>query len=211
MKMFATSRICFSVGSERSPKLILLLVITLVCGNSSFLRADDKVRLLSVSSQTADFVVFQISSRQHSYALGEDLVINYTVRNNSGKPIYLVSEPKPRLSVDQERYFLRVESPVKYQDEFTQYDNDLIKILPRRTFSGKLVIKANEVPRDKESESEDWDLQVGFSYVFDPSKPDISELLGCKNTKYSFPCLGKLLMLSRRLTVGNLVIEVKNH
>lgn len=49
-----------------------------------------------------------------------------------------------------------------------------------------------------------------FGYVFDPAKADIGELLACKDTSYSFPCLGKLYNIAKILTVGNMVVEVRS-
>ena len=208
----ASSRLqLLSKRGKLSGHRLLCFAFVLLCGNFPHAKADDKVGILSVSSRTSDSVTFQISSSKRAHARGEDVIIDYRVSNNGSRVIYLVSEPKPRLSAQQDKHVLRLESPVKYQDEFTQYDNDLLKVLPGRSFAGKLIIKGNEIPTDKESESEHWDLQVGFSYLFDPSKEDVSDLLGCKNTRYSFPCLGKLFKLSRSLTVGNLVVEIKSH
>lgn len=194
---------------KRLPRLLFFSALLVLCHSSS--RAQDKVRILSVSSQTADLVTFQISVPKGGYALSQDIVVNYIVKNNSTKVVYLVLEPKPRIATDADKHILTIESPVKYQNEYTQYDNDLIKIPPRRSFSGKLIINGAEVPRDKDSESEDWDFQVVFGYVLDPAPPDISELQACKDTKYSFSCLGKLREMTRQLAVGSLMVEVKNH
>ena len=49
-----------------------------------------------------------------------------------------------------------------------------------------------------------------FGYVFDPAKADIGELPACKDTSYSFPCLGKLYNIAKILTVGNMVVEVRS-
>ena len=49
-----------------------------------------------------------------------------------------------------------------------------------------------------------------FGYVFDPTKADIDELLACKNTSFSFPCLGKLNDIAKILAVGNMVVEVRS-
>ena len=60
------------------------------------------------------------------------------------------------------------------------------------------------------SDAESWQIQVVFGYVFNPTKADIDELLACKDTSFSFPCLGKLNDIAKILAVGNMVVEVRS-
>jgi hypothetical protein len=186
-------------------------VLVLLCASSLSARAQEKVNVRTISSQTADLVAFKISVPQSSYAPNQNITIDYTVTNKSRRVAYLVLEPQPRPNVDEQKRFLILQSPIKYQKEWNRYDNDLISILPGRSFSGKLVIEGSRVPVNPKTESESWEIQVVFGYVFDPAKHDIEELLACKDTTYSFPCLGTLYGIAKLLTVGNLVVEVRNH
>ena len=169
-----------------------------------------KVNIRTLRSQTADAVAFNISVPQSSYAPHQNVVISYTVTNNSKKVAYLVLEPQPKTNVDEKNRFLRIESPVKSQQEWNRYDTDLIRLAPGRSFSGKLVIPGTRIPVNPRSDGESWEIQVVFGYVFDPAKTDIDELLACKDTSYSYPCLGKLDDIAKILAVGNMVVEVRS-
>ena len=183
--------------------------LVVFCGSFLTASAQDKVNVRTISSQTADLVTFKISVPQNSYGPNQSIAVKYTVTNSSRKMAYLVLEPTPQPKVDEKKRFLTIPSPVKDQSEWNRYDNDLIRVQPGHSFSGKLVI--NEVPRNPKSDFESWELQVVFAYVFDPAKPDIDQLLACKDTTYSYPCLGKLDEVAKSLTVGNLVVEVRSH
>jgi len=172
--------------------------------------AQEKVNVRTIGSQTADAVEFKISVSQSSYAANQNIVINYTVTNNNKKVAYLVLEPQPQTNVDEKNRFLKIESPVKYQEEWNRFDNNLIRLAPEQSFSGKLVIAGTQIPVNPKSDAESWEIQVVFGYVFDPAKGDIDELLACKDTRYSFPCLGKLNDIAKILTVGNMVVEVRS-
>jgi hypothetical protein len=180
------------------------------CVSLSTAIAQEKVNIRTIRSQTADAVAFTISVPQSSYAPNQNIVINYTVANNSKKVAYLVLEPQPQTNVDEKNRFIRLESPVKYQEEWNRYDNDLIRLAPGRSFSGKLVIPGTQTPVNPKSDAESWQMQVVFGYVFDPAKADIDELLACKDTSYSFPCLGKLNDIAKIVAVGNMVVEVRS-
>ena len=101
------------------------------------------------------------------------------------------------------------QSPVKDRSEGNRYENDLVRLLPRRSFSGKLVIPGAQVPVNPKSDAENWEVQVIFGYVFNPAKADIQELLPCKETPTALPCIGKLYDIAQRVAVGNLVVEVR--
>jgi hypothetical protein len=145
-----------------------------------------------------------------SYAPHENITVNYTVTNNSKKVAYLVLAPKPGPNVDESTRTVLIPSPVKDQSEWNRYDNTLVRILPGRSSSGKLVIEGSTVPVNPKSEAESWEIRGVFAYVFDPAKADISELLQCKDTSYSYPCLGKLYELAKLVTLGGLVVEVRS-
>lgn len=191
-------------------RLLFSVALLVVCGSFLTASAQGKVNVSTVSSQTADLITFKIYGPKSSYGPKQNITVNYTVTNSSRKVAYLVLEPTPRTKVDEKERFLTIASPVKDQSEWNRYDNDLIRILPGHSFSGKLVINGTEVPSNPGSAFESWELQVVFSYVFAPAKSDIDQLLlECKDTTYSYPCLGKLDEVARHLTVGNLVVEVR--
>ncbi len=185
-------------------------VVLPACVSFATASAQEKVNIQTISSETRDAVAFKISVPQNSYGPTQNVVIDYTVTNKSKKVVYLVLEPQPQTKVDEKNRSLKIESPVKYQEEWNRYDNDLIRLLPRRSFSGKLVIAGTQIPVNPKSDAESWEIQVVFGYVFDPAKADRDELLACKDTSYSFPCLGKLYYIAKILTVGNMVVEIRS-
>ncbi len=196
----------------RSVRLLRgLFVVVLLCGCWVAARGQgDEVTIKTISSQTADLLTFRISLPQRVYEPRQNIVIGYTVRNDSAKVAYLVTEPQTSLRVDEKNLTITIKSPVKYQDEFNRYDIDLVRLRPGQSCAGKLVIDGAEIPPHPSVETEDWTIQVRFAYVFDPSKADVEELLECRGTKYSFPCLGKLVGVAKVLTIGSLFIEVKS-
>lgn len=198
------------VSRSMLQRLLFSGALLIVCGSFLTARAQDKVNVSTISSQTADLVTFKIYSPKSSYGPNQNIPVNYTVTNSSRKVAYLVLEPTPQPKVDEKKRFLAISSPVKDQSEWNRYDNDLIRILPGHSFSGKLVINGTKVPGNPKSEFESWEIQVVFAYIFAPAKSDIDELLACKETTYSYPCLGKLDEVAKHLTVGNLVVEVRS-
>ena len=196
----------------RSVRLLRgLFLMVLLCGCWVAARGQgDKVTIKTISAQTADLLTFRISLPQRLYGPRQNVIISYTVRNDGARVAYLVTEPQTRLKVDEKNLTLMIQSPVKYQDEWTRYDNDLVRLRPGQSHAGKLVIDGAEIPPHPSVETEDWTIQVRFAYVFDPSKADIEELLECRGTNYSLPCLGKLIGVARVLTIGSLFIEVKS-
>jgi len=187
-----------------------LIQFILLTFSFPYAKGDEKATVLMLTSQTAD-LTFQISLSHRSYALGEDVVISYTVRNNSRRTVLLVVDPEPRLVCEPLTYSLRLRFPVQYPDDHQVCECHLLKILPRRSFSGKLAIRGNLIPVERGVESQEWDVQVGFSYVAEASRSDLSDLLACKDMNYVLACKRKLFDAAKSVLVGSLVVEVKNH
>ena len=145
-----------------------------------------------------------------SYGPNQNIVVDYTVANSSKKVAYLVLEPQPQTNVDEKNRFLRIESPVKYQEEWNRYYNDLNRLAPGRSFSGKLVIPRNSDSRKSKVGCGELADSGGVRLRLRPAKADIDELLACKDTSYSFPCLGKLNDIAKIVAVGNMVVEIRS-
>ena len=191
--------------------VMVVIIVVLICGCGQAARGQgDEVTIRTISAQTADRLTFRISLPQRLYGPRQNVVISYNVRNDGTKVAYLVTEPGTRLRVDKEKNTLLIESPVKYQDEWTRYDNDFVRLRRGQSHAGKLVIDGAEIPSFRRVETEDWAIQVRFAYVFDPAQADIEELLYCRGTNYALPCLGKLIEVAKVLTIGSLFIEVES-
>jgi hypothetical protein len=188
-----------------------LFVVVLLGGCWVAVRGQgDVVTIRSISAQTDDLLTFRIAVPQRLYGPRQNVVISYNVRNDGAKVAYLVTEPGVRVKVDEKNRTLLIESSVKYQEEWTRYDNDFVRLGPGQSHAGKIVIDGAEIPINPRSESEDWTLEVRFAYVFNLPKADMEELLGCRGSKYSLPCLGKLADVAKILTIGALIVEVKS-
>ena len=187
----------------------LLIFVLLVCGNCLTVSAQYPVQVKTITSQTADLLTFRIFIPQHKYAARENVVLSYTVRNDSRRVANLVLEPQTRLiDMDKKFHAFTVASPVKYQEEWTKYDNTFVKLRPGQSYSGKLVIDGTQIPPSGRVEWEDWKVQVSFAYVFNPRKAVIEELLQCVGTSYSLPCLGTLNEAAVSFKVGTFLVQV---
>jgi hypothetical protein len=186
------------------------MFLLLVCGNCLSASAQGyPAKIKTITSQTADLLTFRVSVPQHKHAARENVVISYTVRNDSRRVAYLVLEPKTRLDhMDAKFHAFTVASPVKYQEEWTRYDNTFVKLRPGQSYSGKLVIDGAGIPPSGNVDWQEWEVQVKFAYVFNPAKKVSDELLQCVDTTYSFPCLGALEKAASVFTVGAFLVEV---
>ena len=134
---------------------------------------------------------------------GDDISLNYFVTNKSKKIVYLVIEPYSYVVVE-DLSILRVVYPVSGIYDHEAFKYDLIKILPRKSYRGKLLIKAKHYLEDKNYDFSLARIQVGFSYLFDKSKLD-----GCTQATFVRPCFYELYVKSKSLTLGNLVVRIK--
>ena len=186
-------------------------LVVLVCASYVAVCAQGyETNIRNISLQTLDLLTFRISvPPQHQYAARENVVITYTVRNDSRRMAYLVLEPQTRLvEMDEKFHAFTVASPVKYQEEWNRFDNTFVELRAGKSYSGKLVIDGTQIPLSGRVEWEDWRVQVRFAYVFNPAKKVIEELLECVDTTYSLPCLGALNEAASVLTIGTLLVQV---
>src|SRR5688572_16367861 len=99
----------------------LLVAITLcsLSGLNSFAQPR-KAIITSVQARTQEGVIIQVSNRKDIYKLGEDIIIDYIVRNTGPKSIFLVTDAELKLWAKNDVLWL--ESPIKYADEFQPYN-----------------------------------------------------------------------------------------
>ena len=158
---------------------------------------------MKITTETEDLIDIQVSVSASTFRRGDDIPLNYFVTNKSNKAVYLVVEPDSYVMV-KDLSILRVISPVRGVSDHEAYDYDLIRILPKKSYKGKLLIKAKYYLEDKNYDFSITRIQVGFSYLFNKSN-----LNGCKQVTYVLPCFYELYTKSKSLTIGDLVIEMK--
>ena len=184
-------------------KPLTIAVFAIVCLAATHAQTEPDAKVLRLSAETEDSVVFQVSVGKKIFAREEDIHVNYVVENRSRKNIYLVVEPSPKL-IFPDTFTLELAQPVVGPDDHAPFDYDLIKILAGKSYRGKLLIRAKEIIANGKYDFEIAPIRAGFSYLF-----DISKLSGCKTAKYIRPCLTELYDKSKSLTIGNLVVERK--
>ena len=180
-----------------------LAVVATICLWTTYAQTHPDAKVPRVRAETEDSLTFEISVAKTTFAHGENIYVNYVVKNRGGKSAYLVVETSPKL-LFRETWILELAEPVVLPDDHDPYDYDLIKILPGETFSGKLPIKAEQILANGKYNFEVAGIRAGFSYLF-----DISNLKGCKEAEYRLPCLKELYDKSKSLTIGTLVIDIK--
>ena len=160
----------------------------------------DDARVTKVRAETEDSIAFEVSVGKKIYDKQEDIAVNYVVQNNSRRTIYLVTGPSTRIRFIGTFVVYLIE-PVKGPNSHEAYDYELIKILPGRSYNGKLYVRAKTLIENKEYDFGVVNIQTGFAYLF-----DISNLGGCKENPHTLPCLSEIYNKSKPLTVGNLVV-----
>ena len=166
--------------------------------------AQDDVKVSKIRGETEDSIVFEIFVSKTKIKRGEDITVNYLVKNQSKKTIYFVTNPSSPTVRSHDIGVLKIYSQVIYPDAHFEYNYDLIKISPNKTYKNKLIIKAETYLSDKKYGFEDAAIQADFSYLF-----DISKLDGCKEADYSLPCLNEVYQNSKTLTLGNIVVDIE--
>ena len=186
----------------KSTKIFIALTFLLAFAVS--VSAQDDVKVSKISGETINSILFEISVSKTKIKRGEDIIVNYVVKNQSKKTIYFVTNPSSPTVRSHNIGVLKIYSQVIYPDAHYEYNYDLIKISPNNTYKNKLIIKAETYLTDKKYSFEDAAIQADFSYLF-----DISKLDGCKEADYSLPCLNEVHKSSKTLTLGNTVVDIK--
>jgi len=183
---------------------IILFVILTTCGLTKTLAqgTDPEAKVTKVMAETGDEVFFQASVSKTIFQRGDNIPINYQVLNRGKKTIYLVIEPLSVVKIEN-LSTLRIVQPVIGADDHLPYNYDLIKIPPKKSYKGNLLIKADVYLENKKYDFSITEIQVGFSYLFDKTN-----LEDCKQATWTRPCLYDLYKKSKSLTIGNLLIEI---
>lgn len=182
----------------------LFLAILLTLGIFVEAKGQGEAGITYIQSLTDDKILFQVSSQKPSYGIGENIIVNYVIRNKGDRPVYIIVESKVYLPKIFTRWTLETRPPASgHPNEFIDYR--LIKISAGKALKGTLTVTNDQIPNDLEYNDEVWDVRVGFSYVF-----DAMALTNCSDA-YKLPCLSDIFRKSRNLSIGNLPIRLTNH
>lgn len=183
---------------------MFLGVLFLLAGTLIEVKGQGEAGTSYIQLLSDDEILFQVNSRKPNHEIGENIIVDYVVRNKAKRSIYIIVESKVYLPKISSRWTLETRPPASGNpNEFIDYK--LIKILAGKTFKGTLTITNDQIPKDLEYNDEVWEVRVGFSYLF-----NARALTNCSNI-YKLPCLSELFQKSKNLTIGNLVVRLKNH
>lgn len=183
-------------------KIILFLIF--ICG-LTFVEAQNEAKVLEASAKTSDLIQFQIFAPKNNIVKGKDVLLDYIIFNQGKKNIYLVIDPLFTDIKVKESLIFEVIEPVVGPDDHHPFNYQFIKIRPQEKYNGKIVLPEKVISSSGLQNLSSATIRVGFSYLF-----DISNLIDCKNSTYRLPCLNELYDKSKSLTIGNLVVEIKN-
>lgn len=180
-------------------------VIAVVFLGMTGISSAQDAKVVKISSTTDDGIEFQVSVKKSDITHGEDLRINYAVKNNNKKSVYLIIETLPIVRINSSGN-LEIFEPVRMPDDHDPYNYEFVKIAPTKTHKGNFLVKSEiYVTNKKFAFDVNIEIQVGFSYLF-----DISSQKGCKEKDYQYHCLYDLYNESKSLKMGNLVIDIND-
>lgn len=177
--------------------------VVAACLGMVLVRADD-TRVTKIDAETADSLVFQISVAGTKFRRGEDIPVDYAVTNKGGRDVYLVTDPTFTDVRVKDIAVLQILDPVVGPDPHEKFNYDFIKVRPRETSRGRLLIPAKVILSNKKYAFETAGIRVGFAYLF-----DISRLAGCKQATDTLPCLTEVSDRAKTLEIGTLMVEIK--
>lgn len=180
--------------------MLRLAAITIACAATAFGQSAQGVRVLRVSSETADAISFQVSTRKGLYAENENIDVYYVVQNKSRKTVYLITNPATELRIP-DSWIVELPDPIDFPDAHYPYRYRMIKLPPGKSYRGKRTIEAKKLNDHPKYGFNVVDIQIGFAYLF-----DITDL---HEWRYSLPCLSKVYEEARIVKLGNLVVERK--
>ncbi len=136
------------------------------------------------------------------YKLGDEIIVDYQVRNSGKVPVYLVTDSNVELWTNEDTVW--VKPPIKFPEEFKEYNYEFTEIKPGKSLIGKFKFSSSKITVDRDYDEELWKLQLGFAYLFDKSGLFTGRSRGRESELY------EVLERSLVLNVGSLIIEIDN-
>ncbi len=136
--------------------LVLLLALSIP------VRSQDDNRVKRISGETADGLFFTAWTESFVVPFGQDIVVNYEVRNRSAKTIYLVEKDGPlKVRVEEDIHTLFIEAPFP-TSHHGAFNYDFIQVPKGKSHRGRFIITLAQY-----QSAAYWDIVIGFGYVTD--------------------------------------------
>ncbi len=150
-------------------------------------------------AETSDGLIFAVRVEPQVVTAGKNIVLLFSVRNNSTRAIYLVSRNETKFNTDGDSILVEVPLPIPVGHG--AYDFKFEKVERGKVRTGKIII-----PSHIYSQDDFWPIDVGFGYVTDISgllrKPgkdeDPSNLRGLLYERLNTIVVGKLSVKIRQ-------------
>lgn len=174
--------------------LLLLLALSIIA------RSQDDNRVKRISGETADGLFFTAWIESFVVPFGQNIVVNYEVRNRSAKTIYLVQKDGPlEVRVEEDIHTLYIEAPIPLPIHHGTFNYSFVQVPKGKSHRGRFII----TPAEYKSAAY-WDIVIGFGYVTD--------ITGLEKKSGSEDDPGSRALLRSRmgdLGLGYLSVEVK--
>jgi len=160
---------------------------------------DAKVR--KIVAETADNVSFTAWVNAQFVKIGQDIIVNYKVENQSRKAIYLVRENRSEVIFEDDESII-FPGPLVLIGGHEAYDYSFIRVAPGKIYLSKFIIKAGKYPTETRYSEQVWKIYAGFGYVTDIS--------GLRPKEINDPAPYKSLLSQRirLLALDGLIIEM---
>ncbi len=173
--------------------LVLLLTLSIPVHSQ-----DDRVK--RIGGETADGLSFTAWTESFVVPFGQNIVINYEVRNRGSKSVYLVhKDGPPEVRVEEDIHTLFIEAPIPLPPHHGTFNYSFVKVPKGKSHRGRFIITLAEY-----RSAAYWQIGVGFGYVTD--------ITGLEKKSGSEDDPGSRALLRSRmgdLGLGYLSVEVK--
>lgn len=189
------------IWNERIPNWCFSLVFAL--SFSTFACAQNEVPVTSVSALTKDQFSIRVFLTKPFIQRGDDIILNYVVRNNSSKEILFLDSTESVEARVVDIGEIKVFSAFEWPDAHFRVTYKFRKLRPGQSLPIKVKVPASVYLDDKEYSFEDATIRIEVAYIVSNKPPD-----ECEDTRYSLPCQTAVEKLVQRLQLGALHLDI---
>jgi hypothetical protein len=157
-----------------------------------------------VEAVTADGIIFTVWVGRQEIKSGDAVVVNYKVKNRSGRAIYLVRDNTSDVVFEGDESII-FPKPLVSLGGHEPCDYNFIRVARGKSYQSHFKVSADKYPKDALHAEHAWDVRVGFGYVLD--------IRGLRVEEFDDPAPCKMLLDSRlkTLTLGSLSVNMTPH
>lgn len=137
---------------------LIFLSVVIIWGSSATFGQNNLVS--KICAETNDKLQLKVWVAEPNILIGEDVVVNFEIKNNGNKEIFLVKKSTPEIFTDRDRIVIEV--PLPFPIEKSQYDYSFEKIAIQETYRGQFTI-----PKEQIIEKGKLHILTGFGFVSD--------------------------------------------